>query len=151
MSNIGFHTVSCSRVWLPLFSLLVKWLKFTRKREFFWNGIFAYKMYFVILGPNTVMEICFGGKSKTWTIYLSLFDLKTNMKCVLTLLAVCTVWRSNWQRSCISTRRNVMYLNNFFFSPLRQAWNQAERAHLLSGDRRGLLWSPAQCHQGKHS
>lgn len=41
-----------------------------------------------------------------------------------------------------------MCLNMFFPPPLRQAWNQAERTHLLPGDWRGLLWPSAQCHQG---
>lgn len=39
---------------------------------------------------------------------------KTSMRCIPTSLAGCAVWYLDWQRSCISTRRNVMYLIIFF-------------------------------------
>ncbi len=104
-----------------------------------------YLLYFstgVTLGPETTRNVCFKKDCQL------LFDRKTQMKCLRTSLADCVCL--SWQRSCISTRHNVMYLNMFFssFSPLRQAWDQAERAHLLSGNWRGLLRSPSQCHQG---
>lgn len=85
-------------------------------------------------------RLCDWFKSAVWTDMSGFFHAAGRRFRLLSGLA------SVWERMLC-----VLICVFFFFlfpPPLRQAWNEAERAHLLPGNWRGLLWPSAHCHQG---